>query len=234
MLTQDLNRIWVKDDVGFGGPVDHSCQSDNKLISVYFRQLKANLISHIHEFPFVFGCVAWLTDVEILNAMSTRDCQIVVQKEDFLRPDLDSENEWKSVIRQRYSSLSCPFIRDDFGATVALCDRGGDPTIDPVRCVGNHNSSKHPSQPRMHNKFLLFGYAERKDEPPLHNIYPQAVWTGSFNFSKNAGRSLENALYITDPAIVWAYFHEYRQILTISESLDWTSEWCAPEWRIGS
>lgn len=46
--------------------------------------------------------------------------------------------------------------------------------------------------------------------------------------------SLENALYITEPAIVEAYFNEYQQIAALSEPLNWGSDWCAPEWRLGS
>ncbi|MNJ81293.1 hypothetical protein D3C77_800280 [compost metagenome] len=60
------------------------------------------------------------------------------------------------------------------------------------------------------------------------------MWTGSFNFTKNATLSLENALFITDPKIVNAYFEEYGQIAAMSEELDWTSEWVAPVWRIGT
>lgn len=63
---------------------------------------------------------------------------------------------------------------------------------------------------------------------------PSAVWTGSFNFTQNSELSLENALYITDPEIVAAYFEEYGQIAAISEPLDWESKWIAPEWLIDS
>jgi hypothetical protein len=72
-----------------------------------------------------------------------------------------------------------------------------DPSIDAVRCVGNHNKDKKPAFPRMHNKFLVFAKKGRG---------PYAVWTGSFNLTRNAGLSLENALYITQPKIINAYF----------------------------
>lgn len=65
-------------------------------------------------------------------------------------------------------------------------------------------------------------------------ISPYAVWTGSFNITKNAGMSFENALYITDMAIVNAYYQEFSQITALSESLNWFKDWVEPQWRIGT
>ena len=53
---------------------------------------------------------------------------------------------------------------------------------------------------------------------------PKVVWTGSFNFTINAGRSLVAA----------AYAHEWSQVAALSEPLDWASEWMAPEYRLGT
>ena len=100
---------------------------------------------------------------------------------------------------------------------------------------GNHNRDKKPAFPRMHNKFLVFAKVtsgETEHEPKI--IEPYAVWTGSFNFTKNATNSLENALYITEQLIVNAFFNEYGQIAAMSEPLDWISDWAEPEWRIGT
>ena len=87
----------------------------------------------------------------------------------------------------------------------------------------------------MHNKFLVFCKTLKGDEDGDREvIVPKSVWTGSFNFSKNATNSLENAVYIRDEKIAKAYFSEWSQIEGLSEPLDWESEWVAPEWRIGS
>jgi phosphatidylserine/phosphatidylglycerophosphate/cardiolipin synthase-like enzyme len=109
--------------------------------------------------------------------------------------------------------------------------------IDPFRCVGNHNRDKRVAFPRMHNKFLVF--CRPKDDIPEQDggsfdPKPYAVWTGSFNLTKNAGMSLENALFLTDPKLVKAYFEEWEQIMTVSEPLDWERDWAEPEWRIGT
>jgi len=62
----------------------------------------------------------------------------------------------------------------------------------------------------MHNKFLIFAKVEEsKEEHGVEVVIPYAVWTGSFNLTKNATMSLENALYITDEEIVKVYFEKY-------------------------
>ena len=86
----------------------------------------------------------------------------------------------------------------------------------------------------MHNKFLVFCKVKNTGKDQFHILEPYAVWTGSFNFSYAASMSLENAIYLTEPNIVMAYFKEFAQIYAISEELDWQSEWCSPEFRIGS
>ncbi|NCB47419.1 hypothetical protein EOM81_10435 [bacterium] len=104
----------------------------------------------------------------------------------------------------------------------------GDPCLGGIRCVGNHNSDKNPAHPRMHNKFIVFCKFGR------NKIEPQSVWTGSFNFTNNAGSSFENAVLIKNKKIAMAYLKEFGQIAALSEPLDWESKWMAPEWRIGS
>ncbi|WP_202972284.1 phospholipase D-like domain-containing protein [Vibrio parahaemolyticus] len=94
-----------------------------------------------------------------------------------------------------------------------------------------------PAFPSMHNKFLIFANVQEIQNSfgHTHNkVTPYGVWIGSFNLTKNASMSLENALYITEPDIVDAYFKEYGQIAAMSEKLDWTTDWAAPQWRIGT
>ena len=109
----------------------------------------------------------------------------------------------------------------------------GDPTIEAVRCVGNHNSQRVPAFPRMHHKFIVL-CKEIGGEDGYRNYEPYEVWTGSFNFTKNAGFSFENAVVLRDADIVKAFFREYAQIAALSEPLNWEAEWVAPEWRVGS
>src|SRR5262249_12335063 len=151
---------------------------------------------------------------------------IVVQKEDFLRPDLGTENWGKQSLRVLYDDLKSVLDpRIDWpGLINNLSFFGGG--IEPVRCVGNSRNMRQVS-PLMHNKFVVFCKPQffEQESRPSFEPRPYAVWTGSFNFTRNAIQSLENAVYIADPRIAEAYYKEWEQIEAVSEQLDWTTEW---------
>ena len=228
----NLNHYEIPTDCGSDSQNDNSVIGTNG-VSVYFKDLENRLIAHILEADAVFGAVAWMTHAEILEAMaSIPNSSIIIQKEDFLRPDVGVRSNFKTFLSEKYSGLRNRITRYDHHNLLRDMSMHGDPTIDPIRCVGNHNREKHPAFPRMHNKFLVFAKTEDTEEG--YSISPYAVWTGSFNFTKNATLSMENALYITQKDIVDAYYHEYGQIAAISEPINWESDWMAPEWRIGT
>ena len=230
----NLNDYSIKDEYGNNALKDQSTKSQSANSIVYFRNLENELIKHLKNADAIFGAVAWLTNEKILQALAdVENVQIIVQKEDFLRPDCYAPWNWKDSLREQYDALNCGIDRYEFPNLLAQADFAGDPEIEPVRCVGNHNSEQHPAFPRMHNKFIVFAKIEYCEHGE-RQIIPYAVWSGSFNFTQNSVLSYENAIYMTDPEIVSAYFKEYGQIAAISEPLDWTSEWVAPEWRIGS
>ena len=258
-MNKSLQELLIVDE--FNQPhykqIDNSVASKCVEIEVIFRNQKEKLLELISDYPYVLGCVAWLTDFDILSEMSKMDhVSIIVQKEDFLRPDLNSSNRFTEKLRRAYSLLPTDFYRHSVDGLVSDLSMAGCPTIDPVRCMGNHNSDKNPSFPRMHNKFLVFtenipiyddvpstfGYAAedysadgKLDLPKLLGVSDTAcVWTGSYNISHTATKSLENAVVIRDQDIAQAYFNEWSQIMALSEPLDWESEWVAPEWRIGT
>ncbi|MGR4021419.1 hypothetical protein [Vibrio harveyi] len=238
---KNLNKYQLKcDDYKIK---DNSAVGDNG-IEVYFRNLEEKLVEHINNADSVFGAVAWLTSSPILKAMSHKNnTQIIVQKEEFLKPDTEGNNgqNTRKYLREKYDKLRCNVYRGEFeywllGVTAACVNEQGefDDSLEAVRCVGNNNKQGKPAFPRMHNKFLIFADVEVFCDCgyPVNIIKPYAVWTGSFNFSHNATNSLENAIYITDPKIVNAYFCEYTQIAAISEPLDWTSDWISPQWKL--
>lgn len=220
-------------------PVDHDTepQADHGLsavanVDVIFRNHRARLLDEIARCDVVLGCVAWLTDSIVLGALAKRlHVSIVVQKEDFLRPDLGQA--WGQHLRRLYGALPSPLLRYALPGGVSGLNYAGDPQIDPVRCVGNHNRDKHPAWPRMHNKFLVF-CDEAQDDHGSPAVVPRRVWTGSYNISANAAASWENAVLIDSAEVADAYAREFAQILTFSEALDWTSDWVAPEYRVGS
>lgn len=214
----------------------HDCQ-----VIAYFRDIEESLIANIKNADFVVGCVAWLTNERVIDALAEcpLGCAIVVQKEDFLRPDGESKNGWALKLRERYAKLSCGLIRYNFDGVLACMSTGGDPRIEPVRCVGNLNNERHPAFPRMHNKFLVFCRTFDSIDEGGHfgkMVVPYAVWTGSYNVTKNAEMSFENCVYIQDESggIPNAYMREFEQIMALSEPLNWDAEWMEPEWRIGT
>lgn len=231
-----MNGVNLND---LGVPMDHETepQADHGMsavakIDVVFRNHRSRLLDEIARCDVVLGCVAWLTDSVVLGALASRQhVSIVVQKEDFLRPDL--RQAWGQHLRRLYGALPSPLLRYALPGGVSGLNYAGDPKIAPVRCVGNHNRDKQPAWPRMHNKFLVF-CDQGKDSYGDTAVVPRRVWTGSYNISLNAAASWENAVLIESAEVADAYAREFAQILTFSEPLDWTSDWVAPEYRIGS
>jgi hypothetical protein len=216
---------------------DNSVTGDERDTQVFFRNITDRLLKEISKSEVVLGCVAWLTNKDILRALSKKShVSIIVQKEDFLRPDIGATTNWKSDLRALYDGLKCGIERHMFGNLLGQASFASDPQLKSVRCVGNYNREKSPAFPRMHNKFLVFANTNQKHVFGGSDdfVIPRSVWTGSFNLTYNASQSLENALLIKDPEIVHAYYHEFGQIAAMSEPLDWTSDWVEPEWRLGT
>ncbi|MBD8539165.1 hypothetical protein [Frigoribacterium sp. CFBP 8751] len=203
-------------------------------VTAYFGDLKEALIDFIDASEALAGCVAWLTDFDILDALAAKPVALVVQKEDFLRPDAGSGSDWPRRLRAKYDSLQGGFDRFEFPSPLWSASSSIDPSIDPIRCVGNHNFDKRPAMPRMHHKFLVRITPRTLPGGEYELVDPTAVWTGSFNFSLNGGRSMENAVVLEDKSIAEAYLAEFARVETLSEVLDWESPWTYPEWRIGT
>jgi phosphatidylserine/phosphatidylglycerophosphate/cardiolipin synthase-like enzyme len=204
---------------------DFSVHSGN--IEVVFKNLTERLILQIRKAHYVFGCVAWLTNTEILDALATSPAvSIIVQKEDFLRPDSRHEGGFKDRLRRKYKALH-GLDRYRAPGRINMMSSSCDPAIEPVRCMGIAPDGQRFA-PRMHHKFLVFASLDGR-------VWrPDAVWTGSFNFTVNAGGSFENAVIIRDPQIANAYLEEWSQVAALSEPLDWSRPWVAPEWRVGT
>ncbi len=222
-----------------GVPVDHDLepQSDNSMsaiapVEVIFRNHQERLVQEIARHPVVVGCVAWLTATVVLEALAKcLHVSIIVQKEDFLRPDLVQMRT--AGLRRLYDALPAPLMRYSLPGGVSGLNYAGNPNIEAIRCVGHHNSEKRSAWPRMHNEFLVFCDIDQEGNG-LEDVLPRKVWTGSYNISANATASWENAVMIDSSEVAGAYAREYGQIMAFSEVLDWTSPWIAPEYRIGS
>jgi hypothetical protein len=236
---ENLNTVQVSGQP----PTDHSVSSALTGTCAYFKNLDFHLIGHIQKAPAVVGCVAWIAHEKILEALS--ECvavSLIVQKEENLRPDFPDAPGHIQKMQQAYSNLRGRFWRYDktIGYPYMKAVYRRDASIEAVRCAGYGppSGAGKKTRPNMHHKFLVFcrydteqsmGYGGDPYEA-VDGITPYGVWTGSFNFTFNGTISFENAVYLTDPEIVKAYFLEWSQIAVISEPLTWQSQTVNPDW----
>ncbi|MCC5633987.1 phospholipase D-like domain-containing protein [Nostoc sphaeroides CHAB 2801] len=98
------------------------CLKSNN-ITAHFGDIEKALISYISQANTCLGCIAWLTNESILDALSKCEIvSIVVQKEDFLRPDpinmtsdwKKNEALWKLKLQTMYNKLPRGVNHDDF------------------------------------------------------------------------------------------------------------------------
>jgi len=199
----------------------HSTSNNDNTLEVYFEDIEDKIIEKIRKADLVFGCIAWLTNEKILKEMAKKHCIIVIQEEDFLRPDINfdgDKKQWKNKIYELYTKLEgeylCAIIPD-----INYC--GGVNT--GVRRFGFINKDKSPAFPRMHNKFIICAKYNTED----HNITMtfNEVITGSYNYTYNSTNSIENIMCVKDEKIVNAYFENFKDILVCSVPLDWSAEW---------
>ena len=88
----------------------------------------------------------------------------------------------------------------------------------------------------MHHKFAVACTVSMKThyEHEYPEFSPYSTWTGSFNPTINGTMSRENAVVIESKTVSQFYLEEWQKVFAMSEPLDWSSEWCSPEWRIGT
>lgn len=259
-IPKDIKFSGIPDIPGMGSyrihQQNYSISAEQvRNVQVVFHNHKDTLIELIGRYQIVLGCVAWFTDYDVLDALAQKLLvQIVVQKEDFLRPDsTQSSKSRKITLREKYDALPPPknwfTFGGDFPQLSPTSDLEND-LIEAVRCMGNHNKNKSSSFPRMHHKFLIFtngskthlpirspfGDPETKYEERLKvTISDNAcVWTGSYNITHTATKSLENAVVLHCPKIAKAFYEEWAQIALLSEPLDWNNDWCTPQWTFDS
>ena len=254
----NLNRL---NGGQFPEPEDNGCVNGNGLIEVVFRDHRARLLALFDEARkeglACLGAVAWLTDFDILDAMTTVPTAVLVQKEDFLRRDDDladangHRDGWRDILREHYDAVAASDANDDLFLRQNLPGPLGgmsllrDQRISGIRCFGIRNqrgSGSRPS-PLMHHKFLLFAKLhlipdpghQGEAEPTTMPVWePRVLWTGSANLTRLTARSRENVVIIRDLIIGLAYLQEWVSLMCFSEPPDWDSPWVNPEWREGT
>lgn len=240
--TRDLHEITYDYDIRDIPPEQIPRQRDltDGSTVIHFGDLTDAAVRFIEGSELIVGCVAWLTSEPVLTALAGRPqgVALVVQKEDFLRPDHGATDGWQARLRRMYEALPDGPSRMAYPRPLPVMNVCADWSVSAVRCVGVHNRDQRTTAPRMHHKFMIrcrVSGGQRRDWGwEDEQVHPIAVWTGSFNFTANGGRSLENAVEIHDPWAASAYLHEFAHVSALGEALDWRTEWAAPEWRIGT
>lgn len=226
MNRSNFNEIELENIANFNDLIKTNYSINSRELTVYFRDLKDHLISEINNAEIVLGAVAWLTDIDILEALSKKPCQIVLQKEDFLRPDIELtlSNNSKKELRDAYKKLHFDYDTRNFSNKIYELSFDDIYEIDPIRCFGYLTDKYRHCSPKMHNKFLVFAEIDNMFE----KIKAKKVWSGSANFTKMSMYSLENAILISNEDIASQYLKEYEYIYYLSEGLDWSSSWNSP------
>lgn len=177
-------------------------------VVAHLGELRTACVNFISGSDIIVGSVAWLTDPAIIKVLSKRFVALTVQK----------ENWWKKTDRRGrnlakwYASLVGGLPASAFPEPLASF--GGDATLAPIACVGYSGASAFA--PLHHHKFLV-----RCRVTKVGKLAADAVWTGSFNLTKNASEGYENAVEIHDPIIAGAYLNEFALMACMSEPLHW-------------
>lgn len=224
----------VTPDVDEGNAIEAPERFDDQDISIVLANHERHAVEFINSYPIIAGCVAWLTNEAVLDALASRShVGIIVQKEDFLRPDFRPGPGWESRLRARYAALrGRPAV--SWGVPLSYCGPGS-AEEHPVRCMGLHDpDAKRKALPRMHHKFLIGCEPGAADDDYYVTPIPMAIWTGSVNLTYNATLSRENALIVRRPQVAAQFMLEFQELLGLSEPLDWQSRWVEPEFRYGS
>jgi hypothetical protein len=190
------------------------------------------LLRWLAHFPAVVGCVAWLTNYRILCALAPKTfCSIVMQKEDWLRPDYDGQHP----ARQNPSLYlgENTLTRYDFSGLSGL-SFATSPQLDRFRVLGFADPKNRPV---MHHKFLVGGRlrepSQRGGEDIVDSFIPQSVWAGSWNMTRGSTRNLDSAI-VLGAGVARVYYQEWLDVIAHSEPLNFQARYSEPEWRVGS
>lgn len=217
--------------------------SDCAQVTVVFDGISDRLVAEIERAVYVVGCVAWLSDWRVLDALASRHnggvALVVHEERGYGRgkgrfDSVRAHRAWTTRLKQAYEAL--PSFAASGGPPAALRDhalwrrvvgfsrsnqkRGAPAVLDTVRCLGPPPAATPVgavcNNARMHHKFLVFGDSNGR-------FY--AAWTGSFNPTPNASQSTENAVVLYDSRVADAFLNEFVQLALASKP---APTWCRP------
>lgn len=184
-------------------------------VECHFRNLQQALLSEIEKADIVLGCVAWISDPIILESLTRRSTALI----------LDSKvNRMGKKLTDLYSQLQhtdkepiYEMLLDGIGSEKYLCytDLEDNPVPKAYAEDWNFEGGLYAVDGfyrYMHHKFLVMIEKVGNCNMCGKRKYRPTVWTGSFNFTKNASKGLENAVIIRDDYISASYLCEFLEI----------------------
>lgn len=189
-------------------------------IIVYFDNIEFHLIHHLKSATYCVGCVAWITNKNIIEAMTQLNgCMLVVQN--------DTINTIHTKTYKNISHLctNIPHARlnklnngkyHTLQQLLKVCS----PSPSSPRCnktavrICGFSKNNITRQPLMHHKFVILFNSK---------LRVKGVWTGSYNFTTNANQSFENSIFITDKNIIMKYLKEF---IIVMQSAQYINDVC--------
>jgi hypothetical protein len=219
-LLKSTSRRWAAGTVIHGDHVlddlvaglRHHLETDWK--AIYGNRLEPQ--------PAVIGCVPWLTDRHVVDALTAfGQCCIAVDKQ---------QPEYYQVMRLATQGrpISSPYLEgfdelataDEEGDGPVIGPYGGlpEPTaLGPIRVVGFKQPDRGRRPPMLHSKLLVVGVTTHHEDDEMFTgdilrFHPVATWMGSANWTEQARKHIEFGLWSDDQQLV---DHNYRYLLSI-------------------
>jgi hypothetical protein len=177
--------------------------------------------------PAGLGCVPWLTDDRVVDALTQLDqCCVLVDKQ---QPDYAAVRRLardgralSSWYLPGFEELTLP---DENGAAPIITPHSGkiEPVeLGPVRVVG-WQQALGEKRPMLHSKMLVLGVTTYYEDDEMFagdilKFHPKVTWMGSANWSANSRRHVEFGMWSTDPELVKYNFDYLLSLLTFSEA----------------
>jgi hypothetical protein len=176
--------------------------------------------------PVGIGCVPWLTDDRVVDALMQlgQFCVLVdKQQPDYaaVRKLARHGNPLSGAYLPGFEELALP---DANGAAPIITPHSGklDPVqLGPVRVVG-WQQAQGEKRPMLHSKLLVLGVTTHYEDDEMFagdilKFHPKVTWMGSANWSANSRRHVEFGMWSSDPALVQHNFDYLLSLVTFSE-----------------
>jgi hypothetical protein len=172
--------------------------------------------------PAVVGCVPWLTDRDVVDALTAfGQCCIVVDKQ---QPEYEGVRRLASQGRPISSAYLEGFdelaTTDEEGNGPVIGPHSGLPepmALGPIRVAGWQEAADGSRRPMLHSKLLVVGVTTHYEDDEMFagdilRFRPVATWMGSANWTHSARQHIEFGLWSDDQQLV---DHNYRYLLSL-------------------